>query len=299
MKGKGDVNVYVLDYFPYIKRELIHQTSSMATPTGAARLDIPCTRLDAIRIEALDENLNDVPKNIEKTPKDGSKKVIKGENLKEPLKKNNLSPDGNKSDGKSPMSKIKALSPMKRIESISNSVRKMKALRSIASGDQSYSKDFMKLPDDYEESLDFTNNSNPSEEEYKTTSKSLNALKRYFKVLNPKRLAEKEFFMRKIFARYRLAIKLSLTAMVVHSLFNEGSYWFEDGTVYAFADTAFRISYILLVGLSYLLLVTNSSRNSHNYFRVLILIIVLGGTLIKILEIEYLVFITDSVTQEL
>lgn len=299
MKGKGDVNVYVLDYLPYIKRDLIHQTSSMATPTGAARLDIPSNRLDAIRIEALDENLNDVPKSIEKTPKDGSKKVIKGENLKELLKKDNLSPDGNKSDGKSPMSKIKALSPMKRIESISNSARKIKALRSIASGDQNYCKDFMKLPDGYEESLDFTTNSNPSEEEYNTTSKSLKALKRYFKVLNPKRLAEKEFFMRKIFARYRLAIKLSLTAMVVHSLFNEGSYWFEDGVVYAVADTAFRISYMLLVGLSYLLLVTNSSRNSHNYFRVLILIIVLGGTLIKILEIEYLVLITDKVTQEL
>jgi hypothetical protein len=299
MKGKGDVNVYVLDYLPYIKRDLIHQTSSMTTPTGAARLDIPSTRLDAIRIEALDENLNDIPKSIEKTPKDGSKKVIKGENLKEPLKKDNLSPDGNKSDGKSPMSKIQALSPMKRIESISNTARKIKALRSIACGDQSYCKHFMKLPDDYEESLDFTTNSNPSEEEYNTTSKSLKALKRYFKVLNPKRLAEKEFFMRKIFARYRLAIKLSLTAMVVHSLFNEGSYWFEDGVVYAFADTAFRISYMLLVGLSYLLLVTNSSRNSHNYFRVLILIIVLGGTLIKIMEIEYLVLITDRVTQEL
>lgn len=299
MKGKGDVNVYVLDYLPHIKRVFIHQTSSMATPTGAARLDIPCTRLDAIRMEALDENLNDVPKSIEKTPKDGSKKVIKGENLKELLNNFNLSPDANKIDGKSPISRVKSSSPIKRTESISNSARKIKALKSIASGDQSYSKDLMKLPDDYEESLDFANNSNPNEEDYNTTSKSLKALKRYFKVLNPKRLAEKEFFMRKIFARYRLAIKLSLTAMVVHSFFNEGSYWFEDGIVYAFADAAFRISYILLVGLSYLLLVTNSSRNSHNYFRVLILIIILGGTLVKILEIEYLVLFTDRVTQEL
>lgn len=301
MKGKGDVNVYVLDYLPHIRRQLVHQSSSVASPTGVAQLPmIPSSRLDAIRMEAIDENLNDKQEDIGKSPKDNSKMIIQGENLKQPLKHLKDSPPKIKNaESKSPVSRLRSNSPIRRSESITNSARKMKAIRSIASGDQSFTKDFMKLPDDFEDSIDQVNEAFSTEEDFGNGSKLSKILNRFFRVRNPKKQAEKEFFMRKIFGRYRMAIKFSMTAMVVHSMFNEGSYWFESGIIYAPEDTAFRVSYILLVGLTYLLLVTNNSRNSHNYFRALILVIILGGTLIKMIEIQYLVIFTSRATQEL
>jgi hypothetical protein len=164
----------------------------------------------------------------------------------------------------------------------------MKAIKSITSGDF---KAWLRF--DLDESSSCELNLTPEEEE-KRGSKIIAHLKHFFRLFKSKETAEEKFFMRKLFTRYNMAIKLILSSAVFFAVFNEAVYWLDSIPETTVAEGFFKFLFFLLVGIMYLLLVTNNSKNKYQYFRILILIIIFGGTLIKILELEYIILIKNE-----
>jgi hypothetical protein len=140
---------------------------------------------------------------------------------------------------------------------------------------------------------------NLEDEEEKHGSKVRAFFRRFFRSFNPKQIAEQDFFMRKLFSRYKLAIKMTLSASVFLSIFNEASYWLDAYKATTFVEGFFKVVYILVVGLVYLMLVTNKSQHEHQYFRSLIALIIFGGSAIKVLELEYLIYLKQYPDEEM
>lgn len=174
----------------------------------------------------------------------------------------------------------------KRMESNSSSRdKKQKALRFIANGDF---KPFMRI--DFDQSGSSDSNIPCEDEEEKNGSKLKAYFKHFFRTFKSKEAAEEQFFLKKLFTRYDLAIRTAVSVSVFLSIFNLAVYWLERGPENTIAEGFFKLFYFILIGSIYLLIMTNRSRQKYKYFRIFIMIMIFGGFLLKLLEIEYIIF---------
>lgn len=175
---------------------------------------------------------------------------------------------------------------LKRLDSSQSSRdRKIKAMRSLANGRELKSGVMF----DFDDSASIEVQMEQDEEEEKHGSKTKTYLSHFFRKFPPTKCAERNFFLKKLFARYKMAIKLTLSATVFLAIFDQAIYWLDANSVNTVAEGFLKIFFILMVGLVYLVLVTLKSKHEYNYYRRLILVIIFGGCLLKILEIENLI----------
>lgn len=153
--------------------------------------------------------------------------------------------------------------------------------------------------------IDFENSENIEVEigqdlkEEKQGSKFQKFFKQFFRLSSFKVAEERSYFMKKLFARYNLQIKLTLSAVVFLAIFFEITFLLDQKQKFTILESSIKLLTFLIIGIPFILAVSNNDANQGIYFKIMILIITIGGFLLHVSEILYLKYGKEGVSQEL
>jgi hypothetical protein len=314
MKGKGDVNVYVIKSESGTKsdnsstdKEKHDDGNKNLPPTEHVRAHRPVRAtfihtngiLEAIKKEAIEEahhegDFNKAPPPELNLHSSKQTKIVNGVMRASSDISDKLSSHKRMNDSVSPNLHA-AASPVEKL-------RYMMTIRSNAARRNHMTTgtgEFTFSEPNSEESDDLDKLTVQTEDDIPALSSFAKTLYRFFRIFASSREAKRKLYMRKIFSRYRVTVKLSLTAMTIQGVFTQASYWFEEPFGRVSTSMIFRSIYILISLSTYIVLLTNNSRRAYTFFRYVIYIFIFSGTAIKMADMNYTAYILKNDDAEL